>query len=285
VKTSYMWIDPRLPNDHRITGLSMPLASALEAMASLGFDGVELMIGDPEAFDADAFASAVKGSGLEVSQICTGELSGSYGLALNHPDLARRKAAVRAAEKCIRLAGRWRCSVGIGRFRGKIWDAEPRASVERMTDSMRFLDRIAGDEGVKVLLEPLRPDICDTLNSVSATTAFIDAAGLESFGWLLDTDHVELGEASGLRGETESPDFVHLADSMHAPLGRGKIDFRAYLSLIASMEYQGYCSIEVFSDETVNERQFLSEMAGVLSKFFREAEIKGKIRKAVNYAS
>jgi len=51
------------------------------------------------------------------------------------------------------------------------------------------------------------------------------------------------------------------------------------------MGYQGYCSIEVFSDETVNERQFLSEMAGVLSKFFREAEIKGKIRKTVYHAN
>jgi len=42
-------------------------------------------------------------------------------------------------------------------FPGKIWDAEPRASVERMTDSMRFLDRIAGDEVSKSSWNPCGP--------------------------------------------------------------------------------------------------------------------------------
>jgi len=274
MKTSYMWVDPGLPRDHPITGLTMPLQEALGAMKAFGFDGVELMIGNPSSFEAETFGGKVRDYGLSISQICTGELSGSYGFALNHPDASLRKAALSAGEDIIRMAGCWRCTVGIGRFRGKIWNSDPKASMERMAESLKRLDEVAKVEGVDILLEPLRPDVCDTLNTVAETANVIRTWGLDRFGWLLDTDHVDLGQVESVRREARSLAFVHLADSRHMPLGRGDIRFEDYIALFASLGYQGYCSVEVFPDPSIKDELLLEEMAERLSEYFRKANVR-----------
>jgi len=274
MKTSYMWVDPGLPRDHPITGLTMPLQEALGAMKAFGFDGVELMIGNPSSFEAETFGRKVRDYGLSISQICTGELFGSYGLALNHPDVSLRSAAMRSAEDVIRMAGRWQCTVGIGRFRGKVWDSDPGVSMGRMADSLRHLNKVAEDEGVDILLEPLRRDVCDTLNTVAETANVIRTWGLDRFGWLLDTDHVDLRQAESVRREARSLGFVHLADSRHVPLGRGDIRFEDYVALFASLGYQGYCSVEVFPDPSMKDELLLAEMAQRLSEYFPKANVR-----------
>jgi len=267
MKKSYMWIDPSLPRDHAITGLDLPLAEASARMEELGFEGIEVMIGDPDLFDWKAFRKAVLARGLEVSQLCTGELYGSLNLTLNNPDGSARKTALRMAESVIRLAGNLGCRVGIGRFRGKIWDNDEASSLEAMAESFAALDRLAREEGVELLIEPLRPDICDTLNTVSQTCAFLDANGLAAFGWLLDTDHVGLDQEAGIVKNMRRLGFVHLADTFHIPLGRGKIDFPRYFELLGRLEYAGYCSVEVFGDKKIGESVFLAEMAEKLEDY------------------
>lgn len=277
MKKSYMWIDPSLPRDHSITGLDLPLAEALARMEELGFEGIEVMIGDPDLFDWKAFRKAVLARGLEVSQLCTGELYGSFGLRLNDPVSFSRKSALDMATSTVRLAGNLGCKVGIGRFRGKIWDNDEASSLEAMAESFAALDRLAGEEGVELLIEPLRPDICDTLNTVSQTCAFLDATGLAAFGWLLDTDHVGLDQEESIVDHANRLGFVHLADTFHAPLGRGKIDFPRYFELLERLGYAGYCSVEVFGDKKMGESVFLAEMAGKITEYLHRKSLEGRL--------
>lgn len=267
MKKSYMWIDPSLPRDHAITGLDLPLTEALSCVERLGFDGIEVMIGDPDLFDWDAFRRAVLAHGLEVSQLCTGELFGSLSLMLNNPDGSARQAALSTAESVVRLAGKLGCKIGIGRFRGKIWDGDETSSLEAMAASFSVLDKLGREEGVELLIEPLRPDICDTLNTVSQTCSFMDAAGLTNFGWLLDTDHVGLDQEESIVNHKSRLGFVHLADTFHTPVGRGKIDFPRYFKLLERLGYTGYCSVEVFGDKKMGESVFLAEMAEKLEDY------------------
>lgn len=273
MKKSYMWIDPVLPRDHAITGLNLPLESALDRLAELGFEGIELMIGDPELFKVDEFQKAVHAHRMEISQICTGELFGSYGLTLNDPDASARKTALHAAAEVVALAGRLECKVGIGRFRGRIWAMDHPASYEAMADSFGTLDLIAHNAGIEILLEPLRPDVCDTINTVSEASDFINECGLKNFGWLLDTDHVGLDQKSSILKHAASLGFVHLADTRHLPLGRGNIEFPQYLGLLQELGFSGFCSVEVFADGKVSEESFLAEMAGKLSGYFENSRV------------
>jgi D-psicose/D-tagatose/L-ribulose 3-epimerase len=250
----------------------MPLSTALRALRDRGFDAVELMIGDPLRFDGDSFRAETRAHGLEISQICTGELYGSYSLSLNDPDPDLREAALRKAEAVLGMAARWRCPVGIGRFRGRVWEDGRDASLGRMTESLMRLDKMAAAEGVDVLLEPLRQDVCDTMNSVAEVTDFIRTGGLRSCGWLLDTDHVDLGQSERVRHEAGLLGFVHLADSKHVALGHGNIRFGEYIDLLASAGYQGYCSIEVFPNAGQADGDLLAEMSMRLSEYLRRAE-------------
>lgn len=267
MKTSYMWVDPNLGKERRITGLRLPAGTAFPLMRGLGFDGVELMIGDPAAFDGGRFEADVRRHGLAVSQICTGELFGALGMTLNDPDEAARKRAVAAGETVVRMAGKFHCGVGIGRFRGGLW-GQGGESRDRMGESLRYLDHVAREEGVTIALEPLRPDICSTLNTVAETAAAIVAWNLSRFGWLLDTDHVDWGQESVMRSERDSLAFVHLADSMHKPLGKGDIAIARYIAFVARLGYKGYCSVEVFPDEVLSDEMLLREIAKYLKKSF-----------------
>jgi len=71
----------------------------------LGYDGVELMICDPSKLDSDDIRSALARHGLEVPQIVTGELFGTEGLALVHPDPAICETAMQRAKGVIEFAG------------------------------------------------------------------------------------------------------------------------------------------------------------------------------------
>lgn len=269
MKKSYMWIDPSLPRNHAITGLDLPLSEALGHMGALGFDGIELMVGEPDLLDLREFRRAVHAHGMEVSQICTGELFGSFGLMLNDLASSSRKTALDMAMKVVRLAGKLDCKVGIGRFRGIVWNKDSIASYEAMAESFLALDKAAQNEGVELLIEPLRPDICDTINTVSQACDFISAHGLKNFGWLLDTDHVGLEQENSISKHANLLGFVHLADTFHAPLGWGKINFSRYLELLTQIGYYGYCSVEVFGDKKKNESAFLTEMAEKLADYLK----------------
>jgi len=50
--------------------------------AKLGYDGIELMVRDPDGLDWPMVKSTLEDAGLEVPQIVTGELFGADGLCL-----------------------------------------------------------------------------------------------------------------------------------------------------------------------------------------------------------
>jgi len=177
----------------------------------------------------------------------------------------------------VRLAGKLGCKVEIGRFRGKIWNGDEKSSLEAMAASFSALDKLGREEGVELLIEPLRPDICDTLNTIARTCSFMDDAGLAAFGWLLDTDHVGLDQEGDIVDHISRMGFVHAADSFHAPLGRGKIDFPRYFELLGRLGYTGYCSVEVFGDKKTGESDFLAEMAGKLEEYIGNNNREGRL--------
>lgn len=270
MKTAFMWIDPQVATAGRITGLRLPVAEATAALRAAGYDGLELMIGDPSGFDTEALRSALVDSDLELSQICTGELFGSYGLALNHQDADIRRRALEAGISVIHLAATWGCPVSIGRFRGRMGQPADE-SLALMAESLQSLDREASREGVRILLEPLRPDVCDTLSTVVGTATAIRDWGLDSTGWLLDTDHVDLGQSADVAAGSASLGYVHFADSRHVPLGRGSIDFVAYVRLLSRIGFRGYCGIEVFPDSELNDTMLPAAMAARLTAYCEAA--------------
>ena len=61
---------------------------------------------------------------------------------------------------------------------------------------------------------------------------------------------------------------IHLADTMHIPLGDGTIPFSEYFKLFKHMRYDGYLSIEVFSQG--KDENIVQETMLYLKRFIRK---------------
>lgn len=268
MKLSFMWVDKTLPKDHSITGSNLNLKELVKMLSEEDYDGIEIMLGNPFNFDFREVKNIIYGARLEVSQLCTGELWGSYHLCLNDIDRRRREKALSWAVMVINLANRLNCSVNIGRFRGKIWEDGLENSIVRMVDSFRCLDKIAQKLGVRLLIEPLRKDLCDNINSVSEAFEFICNTESKSFNIMIDTDHTSLEEIKYIQSNFSRIEYIHLADTMHVPLGEGTIPFSEYFKLFKLIRYDGYMSVEVFShnqDENIVQKSMI-----YLKRFIRK---------------
>lgn len=265
-----MWVDQTLPKDHAITGSNLKLKEFVRILSEAGYNGIEIMVGDPFNFNIKEVAEVICNARLEVSQLCTGEFWGSYNLCLNDINIKKCTKALSWAKQVINLAGILNCSVNIGRFRGKIWEDGLKNSVNRMVDSFKYLDKKAQKLGVRLLIEPLRSNICDNINSVSEAGAFIHNAGLRSFYIMIDIDHTSLKEIEYIQSNFSSIKYIHLADTQHAPLGEGTILFSKYFKLFKSLRYDGYMGIEVFSNN--QDRNIVQKSISYLKRFIQRAD-------------
>ncbi len=81
------------PTRFAAVGHAGDVHATLRRLAGLGFDGVELAIRDPAQVDLDAIAGTVRGLGLAVPAVGTGQAYVEEGLSLTAPYPARREAA------------------------------------------------------------------------------------------------------------------------------------------------------------------------------------------------
>jgi D-psicose/D-tagatose/L-ribulose 3-epimerase len=262
-----MWVDQTLPKDHAITGSNLNLKEFIRILSETGYNGIEIMLGNPLNFNIKKVVDVVYSAGLEVSQLCTGEFWGSYNLCLNDINTKKRKKALSWAEQSIKFASILKCSVNIGRFRGKIWEDGVKNSMNRMLNSFRYLDKKAKEWNVELLIEPLRKDICDNINSVSEVASFINNNGLQSFRIMIDTDHTSIEEIGYIQSNFSNIKYIHLTDTMHSALGEGTIFFPKYFKLFKSLRYEGYMSIEVFSNN--QDMNIAQDSISYLKKFIQ----------------
>jgi len=92
----------------------------LDKAVALGYDGIELMVRDPNDLDIPALCRAFSSRDLEVPQIVTGEVFGADGLCLVSPDPNIRRRAEERTRAIIDLAAELGAMVNIGRLRGRL---------------------------------------------------------------------------------------------------------------------------------------------------------------------
>jgi len=238
-----------VPSGARVTGLTGSLEENLGQLKKAGFDFFELMIADPARVDVEKLRFLERKTETGISFLCTGEMAGTMGMALNSPESSQRERAlsglIDAAEKAKALG----VNLNIGRLRGTVWEDGPEKSLERLKRALRVVDEYVSNNlpGLSILIEPLRRDICPLLNSCRETYEFISSSGLKNFAILLDSDHFDQrSDPEYVQEQIGTIKHVHIADTMHEPPGNGKIDFEKFLSLLFKAGYTGDISVEVF---------------------------------------
>jgi len=223
--------------------------NAVDRVRKLGFDGIELIMVDPDRLDVDGIYRILRSSGLEVPMIGTGELFGQDGLALLHPEASVRNKAMDRLKSIVRFAGPLGAQVNLGRSRGQYVEGIPKEQTEEWAEkAFTELSDYAAEYGVIVALEPLARYACTFINSTQEGLEWIHRINRPNFRLMLDAYHMNIEDRTcipdSIREAAPVLTHVHLSDTNRKPPGWGHMDFAAIISALSEISYSKYVSAE-----------------------------------------
>ena len=225
------------------------LKEAAEKVAEHGFEGVELSLLDPKAYEPGALERVLSEHSLELPAFSTGLNFLRYGYSLSSPDPSLREAAVKRLKDFVDLAEPLGAGVVVGLMRGKTLGGLSREDAYRlMLRGLREVCRYAEEKGVAVLFEPLNRYETDLVNTVDEGLRVLEEVGSPALKLLLDTFHMNIEEArieESVRRAKGKIGHFHVADSNRLAPGMGHLDFRSILGALKDTGYTGFLSVEV----------------------------------------
>jgi len=224
------------------------LETNLASIASLGYDGVELAIRDPKLVSLDQLDELVGKYGLKVPAIGTGQAWGEEGLSFTDPNPTVRRAAIERIKSHIPVATRFQSIIIIGLIRGTV---KPGISDEQamnwLIDALRECSEAASLHGTRLALEPINRYETTLINNVGQGVELIERVGVDNFGLLLDTFHMNIEEQvieDSMRTCGKHIFHFHVADSNRWHPGGGHLNFKSILETLSSTGYAGWVSGE-----------------------------------------
>lgn len=217
--------------------------------AALGYDGVELALKSADQVDQTAFAGLLDDHGLVCPCISTGQVLAALGLHFTTRDPARRADVIRVFRGMIDLASDLGTMVNIGRVRGLVEPDEPRdLAVERFLQVARELAAYALSRDVRLVIEPVNRYETNLINSMEEGAELVERIGAQNVALMPDLFHMNIEERS-LEGAIEAHAghvaYVHFADSNRLAPGLGHTDFRALMTALRRIAYDGWISVEI----------------------------------------
>ncbi len=224
------------------------LDANLAAIASLGYQGVELAIRDPKLVDIEALDRLVSAHQLVVPAIGTGQAWGEEGLSFTDPDPTIRRQAIERIKSHVPLAAHFGAMVIIGLVRGIVKPGiKPEQAMQWLADAVVECAVEARSSGVRLALEPINRYETTLINNTQQGLDLIERVGQGNFGLLLDTFHMNIEEADIEESITACGRHIfhfHVADSNRLHPGAGHLDFDTILSALHLAGYTGWISGE-----------------------------------------
>src|SRR5512140_1627906 len=132
------------------------LRTNLQAIASLGYQGVELAVRDPRLVDVEDLHRLTKECGLLVPAIGTGQAWGEEGLSFTDPDAGVRSQAIERVRSHVPLAARFGAVIIIGLVRGIVKPGVQRSqAMEWLVQALAACAAEARSSNVRLALEPI----------------------------------------------------------------------------------------------------------------------------------
>ena len=227
-----------------------PFEETLPLIKEDCFDGVELHLADSRAIDRPALERLLKELNLPLTSIGTGSAYGLYGYSLVHQDAdIRRRTIAHLEEHMITLAP-WGGVIIIGLIAGRASECGAPLPVqkERLAESLRTLDSLAGRYGVSVGLELINRYEAEFLYTIREGIAYLKEAGdlphtsLHIDSATLNIEESDIGAA--IRAGKGWIGHVHLADNDRWYPGHAHYDFRETLQALKEIGYDGVLALE-----------------------------------------
>lgn len=270
IKTSLIIGTSDMPKSHLVNVFTGELEENISRTSLLGYDGVELIIGDPDSFDSNRLEKALTDNKMVLACINSYRMVSEFGLSLIHPEENKRLEAFEKLQSIIKIAGRFKCYFNIGLFRGKAIEGKPIAySRDMFIEIMKEVCDFAEKYKVDINLEPTNRFEINFINSTDEGIEIIEKVNRPNFGLLLDLYHMYIEDRDMEKSIRKSKYYVkhiHFSDSDRWPPGvsNGVIDFVTIMKILKEINFNGFLSEVLVPTENVDE--FAKKTAYFLKK-------------------
>ena len=226
------------------------LEISMAKAADLGFDAVELFTASADAINADQVATLSDRFGLKIAAVGTGAGKVIHGLTLTDPDPAIRSKAVSFISDMISFGAHFGAPAIIGSMQGNaVPGIEKEQALAWLAEGLNVLGNRAGDQGVKLIYEPLNRYETNLINRLDDGVSFLKPLETRSVVLLADLFHMNIEETSladSIRLAGAHIGHVHFADSNRRPIGLGHTAMSDVAIALKEIDYRDYISAEAF---------------------------------------
>lgn len=191
MKFSICAVDRPLPMTNPFPLRGNSYADCAACAEKLGYDGIELQIQDPAAYDAKKLRSDLDRHGIACSAVTTGLAYLYEGLSMVHPDPKKRQQTVERLWRQLDLAKELDSQILIGFLRGRKSPGQSDEEFEDiLTDSVQRVLEYAEEIQTPMVLEQINRNDGDVFCSTERTMTFLEKFRSD---WLLyngDTYHM-----------------------------------------------------------------------------------------------
>jgi D-psicose/D-tagatose/L-ribulose 3-epimerase len=236
---------PRLEDCEMIGGA---YADSLAAAKRMGYDGVEIVMGDPDSFDPDAFRTLLSAQELKVSAINCGAIQYLFKAGLVDIDVRRMEFAFEKLKCYIRHCQALGCIQQIGVARGLAVPGRPmRWFKDCLVDVLKRVADYAAGLGVPIAFEYTNRFEINTINTAAEAREIVDRVGSPNIGVLVDTYHSFLEDpdvCQNIRDLNGRVRYFHLHDSNRgaAMISGGENDFDRIVHACSQIQYRNWFS-------------------------------------------
>jgi D-psicose/D-tagatose/L-ribulose 3-epimerase len=214
-----------------------------------GFDGIEVPILDPAAFEAGAVGRELDRIGLARTAVAI--VPGGSSLAAS--DAAVRQRARDHLAACINAAA----DLGATMLSGPMYTPVGFLTGQRRTseewkwtvDSWQRLTPVVQAAGIEVSIEPLNRFETYFLNTAADAARLCREIDSPRVGILFDTFHANIEEKSigaALREAAPFLKHLHACENDRGVPGSGHVAWPEFFSTVAELGYDGWMTIESF---------------------------------------
>ncbi len=246
--TSVFILTPDFPAVDSCAMIGGSYEEAIAAAKRMGYDGVEITMGDPALFDAGAFQAALDRHGMKVSAINSGGIEYCFHLALVSDESRKAESALRILKGCIEHCAKFGCSQQIGVARGFAVPGRPlRWFKDRLVDVLKEATACAARLSVPVVFEYTNRFEINTINTGAEAREIVERVASPNLGILVDTYHSFLEDpdvCQNLRDLGSLVRHLHLHDSNRgaALIAGGENDFDRIIRTCGEVGYHGWFS-------------------------------------------
>ncbi|GAQ77611.1 Xylose isomerase [Klebsormidium nitens] len=227
---------------------------AIDGSAKLGYDLVEVPLGDPDAVNVPLTRRMLQEANMAATA--------SLGL-LPHADVSSDDSEIAAAgEKLLEEAVKVAAGIGATIVTGITYSALHKypsgPTVAGRRNSVVALKRIAAraaDSGIEIGLEVVNRYESNLINTAAEAMELLSEIDHPGVMVHLDSYHMNIEENSAAEAVQTCGDklrYVHIGESHRGYLGTGSVDFPALFAALAAARYRGPITFESFSSRVVN---------------------------------